>query len=55
MQVVGIERAGRRQLPPEGDLELAAGDGLLVLGGPVSLARLERELAAGESLPEFTD
>ncbi len=55
VQVVGIERAGRRQLPPEGDLELAAGDGLLVLGGPVSLARLERELAAGESLPEFTD
>lgn len=55
VQVVGVERNGQRSLPPDGDHELAEGDYLLVLGTPMQLIQLERELAPVENPPAITD
>jgi CPA2 family monovalent cation:H+ antiporter-2 len=45
VQVVGHERAGARQITPAADLELAAGDRLLVLGTPRQVEAVRAALA----------
>lgn len=58
VQVVGVERAGVRQLSPDASFALAAGDRLLVLGTAAQLGTVEREVAAGPdagAASDFTD
>ncbi|WP_221029876.1 cation:proton antiporter [Actomonas aquatica] len=48
VQVVGVERAGQRQLPPDAGWVLQPGDRLLIMGVTAQLNEVEAELAAGE-------
>ena len=46
VQVLGVERDGTRQLPPDPGFVVAAADRLLVMGAAARLAEVEQELAA---------
>ena len=57
VQVLGVERDGKRQLSPDAGFVLRAGDCLLLMGAAARLSEVERELATerGGDLPPFSD